>query len=76
MQGGAMPISEYVKRVLATVLVVVLLWTLWSTRSILVLAFAAVGACEVSPFRARVFRCWPLLTGCKWLIFRGFVPRR
>jgi predicted PurR-regulated permease PerM len=37
-----MPFSEYIKRVLATVLVVVLLWALWSTRSILVLAFAAV----------------------------------
>lgn len=37
-----MPISEYIKRVLATVLLAVLLWTLWSTRSILVLAFASI----------------------------------
>jgi len=37
-----MSLSEYFKRVLATVLIVVLLWTLWTTRSILILAFAAV----------------------------------
>lgn len=41
-QGEEMPLSEYVKRVLVTVLIVVLMWTLWSTRSILVLAFASI----------------------------------
>jgi predicted PurR-regulated permease PerM len=37
-----MSFSEFFKRVLATILLLVLLWTLWSTRSILVLAFAAI----------------------------------
>lgn len=34
--------GEYIKRVLATLLLAVLLYTLWSTRNILVLAFASV----------------------------------
>lgn len=37
-----MAFGEYLKRVLATVLILVLLWTLWSARSILLLAFAAI----------------------------------
>jgi predicted PurR-regulated permease PerM len=41
-QGEPMSISEYIKRVLATVLILALLWAVWTTRSILVLAFAAI----------------------------------
>ncbi|VGO16705.1 hypothetical protein PDESU_05296 [Pontiella desulfatans] len=37
-----MPFSEYIKRVLATVLLLAVATALWSTRSILVLAFASV----------------------------------
>jgi hypothetical protein len=37
---------------------------------------AAGEACGVRPFRARVFRSWPLLTECKHLLFRGCVLRR
>jgi predicted PurR-regulated permease PerM len=37
-----MAFSEYVKRVLATVLILVLAAALWSTRSILLLAFASI----------------------------------
>ncbi len=37
-----MAFGDYLKRVLATLLLPVLLYTLWSTRSILALAFAAV----------------------------------
>ncbi|MDF7826326.1 AI-2E family transporter [Pontiellaceae bacterium B12227] len=37
-----MAFSEYLKRVLATALLLVLMYALWSTRSILVLAFASV----------------------------------
>lgn len=37
-----MALSDYIKRVLATLLMLVLLWTLWSSRFILVLAFASV----------------------------------
>lgn len=37
-----MAFSEYIQRVLATVLLLILLYTLWSTRSILILAFASV----------------------------------
>lgn len=41
-KGSRMGMGDYIKRVLATVLLIVLLFTLWSTRSILVLAFASV----------------------------------
>ncbi|MEE9368328.1 MAG: AI-2E family transporter [Pontiella sp.] len=37
-----MTLSDYIKRVLATVLILVLVYALWSTRSILMLAFAAI----------------------------------
>jgi predicted PurR-regulated permease PerM len=37
-----MALSDYIKRVLATVLILALVWALWSTRSILMLAFAAI----------------------------------
>ena len=37
-----MAFGEYLKRILATALLLVLLYALWSTRSILVLAFASV----------------------------------
>ncbi|MEI6891243.1 MAG: AI-2E family transporter [Pontiella sp.] len=37
-----MTFSDYLKRILATVLLLIFLYALWSTRSILVLAFAAV----------------------------------
>lgn len=37
-----MALGEYIKRVLATVLILVLLYALWSTRSILMLAFASI----------------------------------
>ncbi len=37
-----MTLGDYLKRVLATILLLLLIWALWSARSILVLAFAAV----------------------------------
>lgn len=36
-----MALDDYIKRVLATILLLALAWALWSTRSILMLAFAA-----------------------------------
>lgn len=37
-----MTVSDYLKRVLATILLLVLLWAVWSARSVLVLAFASI----------------------------------
>ena len=37
-----MGLGDYIKRVLATVMIGALLYALWSTRSILVLAFASI----------------------------------
>ena len=42
VKGGCMTFGDFMKRVLGATLLLVLLWTIWSTRSIITLAFAAV----------------------------------